>query len=298
MDRIDSSKSELLKKQVYFSKQEDSLSPGYSAEPLDEKSFLWPPGASDDLASEPSSVALKKYRSRVLLSLSDTCPAHCRYCFRRSYTPGDGMQAERRQTAILSALSSIGEHNAISDNSKIREVILSGGDPLSVSNNKLEEVFRRISELEDVSLIRIHSRFAIFQPQRIDDQFIKLLSGSRKKIVFVNHSNVAEELSSESNQVFQKMLAGGVTLLNQSVLLKGINDSSATLETLSYALLSQGVLPYYIHLLDRVQGAGHFEVDLERALEIIKELRSSAPGYLVPRLVREEPGAYSKTALC
>ena len=178
---------------------------------------------------------------------------------------------------------------------EIEEVILSGGDPLMVSDERLSSWLERLTTLPQVKRLRLHTRLPVVLPQRITPALTELLSGKRFQTLMVIHANHANELSPQVASALSALHASGITLLNQSVLLKGVNDNTAALERLSERLFELHVLPYYLHLLDRVAGAGHFEVEEQQAIGLIKQLRERLPGYLVPSLVREIAGEQSKT---
>ena len=178
-----------------------------------------------------------------------------------------------------------------------REVILSGGDPLSLSNTRLDELVSALSEVDSLTTLRIHSRFPIVLPERIDAGLLRLLRQCRLKVVVVTHCNHANEIDDSVVAALARLRDAGATLLNQAVLLRGVNANTRSLEALSYRLFEAGVLPYYLHQLDRVSGTAHYEIDDARASSLITRLRNRVPGYLVPRLVREIPGELSKTPL-
>ena len=241
-----------------------------------------------DLAAMATPGVLHKYKGRVLLLTTGACAIHCRYCFRRHFPYAS---ANPRKQQWQHALEYLRNHD------DVEEVILSGGDPLVLDNAKLEHLFTALEDITHIQWLRIHTRLPVVLPTRIDHGLIALLQETRLRTTIVVHANHANELTGPEHDVLQELTAAGSTLLNQSVLLQGINDSAATLAALSRRLYQCGVIPYYLHLLDPVQGAMHFDVSPERALQIIDSLRTELPGYLVPRLVREKPGAASKTAI-
>jgi EF-P beta-lysylation protein EpmB len=239
-----------------------------------------------DLLSRSGSAILHKYHGRALLVATGACAVHCRYCFRRHFPYSEhSLLASGWQTAI----------ETIRADDSIREVILSGGDPLSLNDRRLTELTDALSTIGHVQRLRIHTRYPVVLPERVDAGLVKWLSGVRLQKVIVIHANHANEIDQEVRDACRQLSIAGATLLNQSVLLADINDSTPALVALSEALMSCGVMPYYLHLLDRVQGAAHFEVDEATALRLHAELLAHLPGYLVPRLVREIPGAASKT---
>jgi len=241
-----------------------------------------------DLEAMPIPGLLHKYQGRVLLITTGACAVHCRYCFRRHYPY---QQAQSRQSDWQSALDYIQADNSI------EEVILSGGDPLSLANDKLASLFAQLAEIPHLTRLRIHTRQPIVLPERIDNDLLKLFSNCPLKTIMVIHCNHSQEISSEISNVLAKIAASGCTLLNQSVLLKGVNDDVATLKRLSETLFSAGILPYYLHQLDKVNGAAHFAITDARALQLEQQLRNALPGYLVPKLVVEKAGEASKLPL-
>jgi EF-P beta-lysylation protein EpmB len=230
---------------------------------------------------------IRKYAGRVLLIASGTCPLHCRYCFRRDFPYSAQLAARADWSAALTELKSVPD---------AREAILSGGDPLSLSNRRLGDLVARLADTS-VTTVRIHTRFPIAIPERIDEGLKRVLRGTRLRTVVVVHANHANELDAGVERALLVLRPALTALLNQSVLLRGVNDETSALARLSERLFACGVLPYYLHLLDRVAGAAHFDVDETTAKKLIGELRARLPGYLVPRLVREVPGELSKTPI-
>jgi len=249
---------------------------GYSDDPLQEKQHNPVPGL------------LHKYHGRVLMTLVGGCAVNCRYCFRRHFPYGDNMPG---QQGWQQALDYIAKDNSI------HEVILSGGDPLIVKNTQLHELIQRIQAITHVHTLRFHTRLPIVLPSRIDDGFIQLLQQTRLQKVMVIHANHANELDIHTAAALKRLQQAQVTLLNQSVLLRGVNDNDRDLINLSRQLWRCGVIPYYLHLLDPVNGVGHFEVAEATALALHQHLKQALPGYCVPRLAREVPGRLSKTWL-
>ena len=241
-----------------------------------------------DLASLTASGVLHKYHGRALLITTGACPVHCRYCFRRHY-PYESEHAGRE--GWRPALAAIAADRSIS------EVILSGGDPLMLSDHKLSSLAGAISEIAHVRRLRIHTRTPVVLPSRVDSGLLGWLSKLRLQTVIVLHANHPQELDEAVALAARGLTRAGATVLNQAVLLRAVNDCAETLIRLSERLFEMGVLPYYLHLLDRVQGAAHFEVDHDRAQALIGELRQRLPGYLVPKLVREQAGETSKTPM-
>ena len=231
---------------------------------------------------------LKKYAGRALLVTTQACPIHCRYCFRRHFPyPGQLATRQKWEPAL----------NELRGNPDLSEIILSGGDPLSLSNQTLREFIVQIEQLESVHTLRIHSRFPIILPERVDSGLLETLTETRLKTVLVVHCNHVNEIDASVHAGLAALRSTDTLLLNQSVLLAGVNDTLDTLEALSRGLFDCGVLPYYLHLLDPVAGAAHFDVPESRARVLTTGLRQQLPGYLVPRLVREEPERPSKTIL-
>lgn len=261
--------------QVLPRAEEEVRAAGFSDDPLREQAI------ADD-------GVIRKYRGRTLLIASGACPVHCRYCFRREFPYARQLASRHGWEGAIDKLRSLGD---------IGEVILSGGDPLSVSNRGLQTLFDALDTIDSVRSIRIHTRFPVMIPERVDTGLLALLGRSSARIVVVVHCNHANELD-DSVEVALRELAGPADLLlNQSVLLRGVNDDAATLANLSRRLFDCGVLPYYLNALDPVTGTAHFEVDDERARSLLADLRAELPGYLVPKLVREIPGASSKMPL-
>ena len=260
--------------QVLPTRSESSVINGFTTDPV------------GDLASRAGTGILHKYAGRALLIATGACAIHCRYCFRRHFPyTGDSALSDGWRDAI----------DYLRADTSISEVILSGGDPLSLSDRRLTQLTTALRSLPHIRRLRIHTRQPIVLPERVDDGLLKWLSDLPLQKVMVLHANHANELNDEVAAVCRELAGRNVTLLNQSVLLAGVNDSVAALADLSEGLMAMNVLPYYLHLLDRVQGAAHFEVDEATALQLHAGLLQRLPGYLVPRLVREIPGAASKT---
>lgn len=265
-----------LLRQVLPVTQELQSVADYGADPLGEREAIRAPGL------------LQKYRGRALLITTSACAVHCRYCFRREFPYSEQTsESERFSEAIAE----------IARDTSIEEVILSGGDPLSLSDARLTRLTDALSRIDHVRRLRVHTRQPIVLPSRVDQGLIAWLHTVRVPTVFVLHANHPNEIDADVRAACVKLRTAGVTLLNQTVLLNGVNDHSAILATLSRILFDSGVLPYYLHALDRVMGAAHFAVPDARAQEIAGELAACLPGYLVPRLVREVEGAPSKMVL-
>lgn len=239
-----------------------------------------------DLASRRVPGLLQKYAGRALLVATGACAVHCRYCFRRHFPYHD-------ESASSNAWQPALEHLAA--DSSVHEVILSGGDPLSLSDRRLAQLTNALQAIPHIRRLRIHTRQPVVLPERVDAGLIDWLSQVRMQKVVVLHVNHAREIDASVQRACRDLAAAGATLLNQSVLLAGVNDSHDALAALSEALFAAGVLPYYLHLLDRVCGASHFAVPEDVAIGLLEELLARLPGYLVPKLVREIPGMPSKT---
>ena len=262
-----------LLRQILPTTDEADAAPGFSADPIAERALA-------------RHGAITKYPGRALLITTAACPVHCRYCFRREFPYAEQSALRDDFEAALAALSA---------QPGIREIILSGGDPLSLSNSRLERLIRAIEALPAVTSLRIHTRFPIVLPERIDDGLVALLGSTPLDTVVVVHANHPAEIDAAVRQSAARLRPVTSALLNQSVLLRGINDRTEVLIALSERLRGAGIMPYYLHLLDRVTGAGHFEVDERTAIELVESMRKHVPGYLVPRLVRDVPGELSKT---
>ena len=224
---------------------------------------------------------LRKYHGRVLLIATGHCAIHCRYCFRRHFPYRAGSLAPARRKALYAALCA---------DRSITEVILSGGDPLSLDDEKLRALLDMLASVPHVRRLRIHSRFPVVLPARITDELLSLLLGCRLTPILVIHGNHPNEIDAEVLSALDRCRRAGLVTLNQAVLLAGINDEADTIAALNERLFEAGVLPYYLHLLDRVSGAAHFEVPEDRAGAIMETLRRRLPGYLVPKPVREAAG--------
>ena len=244
--------------------------------------------AVGDLAARESHGLLHKYAGRALLITTGSCAIHCRYCFRRHFPYADETASSGR---FAEALQWLDAHRGID------EVILSGGDPLSLSDQRLAELASELAARPWIRRLRIHTRLPIVLPQRVDAALLAWISALPMRCVMVVHANHAQELDEPVARACADLARAGCTLLNQAVLLRGVNDSVDIQQALCERLFDCGVLPYYLHQLDRVSGTAHFEVDDAFATVIIKELRARLPGYLVPQLVREIAGQTSKTPL-
>jgi EF-P beta-lysylation protein EpmB len=264
-----------LLQQVLPIKSEEQINEGYSLDPLGEH-------------QNGIQGALHKYKSRILLILKSGCAVNCRYCFRRHFPYQDNNLNKQQFAEVLKYLK---------DHPEVNEVILSGGDPLMSKDEFLQFIVSELDQLPQLKRLRIHTRLPVVIPQRITDDLCQILKSSRLKVIFVLHINHANEIDSLFSEAMQKLHQAGIQLLNQSVLLKGVNDNCGALVKLSEALSQVNILPYYLFLLDKVQGAQHFDLTTERALQLMKEISVELPGYLVPKLSREIAGEKSKTLI-
>lgn len=245
--------------------------PGFSQDPLQEDRFRQAP------------ALLQKYHGRALLLVSAACPVHCRYCFRRHFPYAQELGDLEAAFAAIAA------------DPQTEEVILSGGDPLMLDNRRLGEILERLEAIPSLRRLRIHSRMPLATPERIDAGLLERLARGRLQPVMVVHCNHPQEIGPAAAQALERLHAAGIHTLNQSVLLRGVNDSAETLCELSRRLFQHQVLPYYLHLLDPVQGAAHFRVEESEARALTTLMQARLPGYLMPRLVREIPGRLAKT---
>lgn len=265
-----------LLRQVLPVAEEAQLTAGYTPDPLEEQRAMVMPGL------------LHKYQGRALLTITGACAVHCRYCFRRHFPYSRANPASDHWHRVLEYLTRQPD---------ISEIILSGGDPLSLTDSRLRSLASRLADIPHLHTLRIHTRMPVVLPERINEELLGWLGVQRLQVVMVLHSNHPNEIDTEVSRAMHSLKRAGVTLLNQSVLLRGINDDAATLVALSKALMAAGVLPYYLHQMDKVQGAAHFEVDDTQARQLLESMHAALPGYLVPRLVRELPGHPGKVPL-
>jgi EF-P beta-lysylation protein EpmB len=253
-----------------------AASPGYVLDPV------------GDLASRAGAGVLRKYHGRALLITTGACAVNCRYCFRRHFPYGEENASRADFGPALEVLRA---------DATVREVILSGGDPLTLGDRRLAALLDGLGSIPHLRRVRLHTRLPIVLPERLDAGFLEVWSAVRLQKVAVVHANHAAEIDASVRDALARLKGTGTTLLNQAVLLRGINDRSDDLVALSEALFEAGVLPYYLHLLDPVAGAAHFDVPEERARALVAEVAARLPGYLVPRLVREIRGEAAKTML-
>jgi L-lysine 2,3-aminomutase len=268
--RIGDRSDPLLRQVLPLATERDSV-PSYSPDPLEEASATLAPGV------------IQKYHARVLLIAAPACAVNCRYCFRRSFP-----YADHQQAVAFPSLS------AVERDASVSEVILSGGDPLMLKDVPLRRLVTRLDAIPHVRRIRIHTRLPVVIPERVTVEFVQLLRDTRAAMSIVLHVNHPNEVAGSFVDALAELHRSGVALLNQSVLLAGVNDDVEALEELSQRLFDNHVLPYYLHLPDRVQGTHHFDVSQEKGLALIGALRARLPGYLVPRLAREVPGLDAK----
>ncbi len=264
-----------LLKQVLPINQELEIITGFYTDPLQEQN------------SAAQQGLLHKYHGRILLTLTGACAINCRYCFRRHFPYAEHQFNRHRWKNIV---------NYIKQNHDIHEVIFSGGDPLMLKDAILQDLIQELESIQHINTLRIHTRLPIVIPQRITPELCRQLQKTRLHTVMVTHINHANEVDQTVSEAI-KRLPPSTHLLNQSVLLHGVNDTPEALIDLSHTLFNVGILPYYCHLLDKVQGAAHFEVSETRGLELLKQIRNALPGYLVPRLSREEPQKKAKTVI-
>ncbi len=266
-----------LLRQVLPLSQENELTQGYLDDPV------------GDLNASETPGLLHKYHGRALLITTAACAVHCRYCFRRNFP-------YQQQNAAASQWDETIRY--IEQDTSITEVILSGGDPLALSDQRLAALSNKLDQIPHLTRLRIHTRLPVVIPARICDSLITWLNSSRLSPVVVVHINHPNEIDNDLHEALQWLqTVPRITLLNQSVLLQGVNDDSKTLIALSEALFTSGVHPYYLHLLDKARGTAHFDIPLARATTIFDEIHAKLPGYLVPRLVQEQAGASGKTLL-
>lgn len=265
-----------LLRQVLPVAQELEAAQGFVADPLREADATLAPGL------------LRKYHGRALLVATAACAVHCRYCFRREFPYESQTDAAGRHAGAIAAVAA---------DPSIQELILSGGDPLSLGNARLAALTAALGAAPHLRMLRIHTRQPVVLPSRVDRGLLDWLGGLGWRVTIVLHANHPAEWSAEVREAVAALRGTGVLLLNQSVLLAGVNDDAGTLERLSLALHESGVLPYYLHLLDPVRGTAHFRVGEGRGRELVDALARRLPGFLVPKLARETPGEDAKQVL-
>ncbi len=250
--------------------------PGYVSDPLAE------------MAANHRDGLIHKYKGRVLLILTGACAINCRYCFRRHFPYDDNRLGPEQWQQVLTYLR---------QQPQVNEVIFSGGDPLATSDRRLARMVRDLAEIPHLRRVRVHTRLPVVIPQRVTDSLVDALTGTRLQCVMVLHANHANEIDLDVDLAVLQLKRAGVTMLNQSVLLRGVNDSVSALQALSERLFAAGVLPYYLFVLDAVAGAAHFDVSDDEARALMRALQAELPGFLLPRLAREIPGRPAKTLL-
>ncbi len=268
--------SDPLLRQVLPLHEETLERPGYVRDPLQEADAIQTTGL------------IRKYRNRALLMVTGQCAVNCRYCFRRHFPYNEQRLSPRDRQQVIDTLNASPE---------INEVIFSGGDPLAVSDRLLSHWVSTLSTIPHIKRLRFHTRLPVVIPQRVCDALLKWLSLTPVQVIMVMHINHPAEIDSATRKALGYLRAAGAILLNQSVILRGVNDRADTLEDLSEALFDAGVMPYYLHAFDPVAGAHHFDVSDEQARQLVRELLGRLPGFLVPKLVREVPGQTSKTPI-
>lgn len=252
---------------------EETSSDGFALDPVADHCF------------QKEKKLLQKYPGRALLLTTSACAMHCRFCFRQNFP------YERQRHGFEEELQLISEDDSLS------EIILSGGDPLSLDDRILSSLMHDLDSIAHIKRIRFHTRFPIGIPERIDQNFLEILAASSKQIIFIIHANHFSEFDEDIFAALKEIQKLAIPVLCQTVLLKGINDDYETLKTLFEGIVDRGILPYYLHQLDRVRGSAHFEADEGKMKELIVNLRENLSGYAVPQYVRENPGEKSKTPL-
>ena len=268
---------------------------GNAADPLllqvlpTNREFLTVPGYQRDAVGDQLSVRvpglIHKYHGRVLLTLTGACAVNCRYCFRRHFPYSENVPGLRITDPIMRYLA---------ENEDISEVILSGGDPLMVSDQKLIKLIGSLNQIPHIRTLRIHSRVLSVLPERVTAELIEGLKQFGGNVVMVTHINHPNEISRHNRQAFQMLSGQGFALFNQSVLLKGVNDCATTLISLSHKLFESLIIPYYLHRMDKVEGAAHFDLPAVESCRIYRQMRERLPGYLLPAMVDEIEGQLSK----
>jgi EF-P beta-lysylation protein EpmB len=259
-----------LLRQVLPIDAETRPTPGFSQDPVGDSACLHDGGV------------IHKYHGRALLVATGACAINCRYCFRRHFPYAEANASAHQWSEALAYLAA---------DPSIHEVILSGGDPLSLNDRRLRELSERLDTITHLRRLRIHSRLPVVLPSRIDSELLAWLTQTRLATVMVIHANHPNELNAEVAEAMQTLQHRGVRLFNQAVLLDGVNNQAEILAGLSERLFELGIQPYYLHLLDRVQGAGHFAVEKHQACSLMRALAAQLPGYLLPQLVEEIAGA-------
>ena len=262
--------------QILPNQLEDLMVEGYTKDPLAEAEHT------------PQKALVHKYKSRLLVITTGVCAVNCRYCFRRHFPYGDNQLAQTEWQSVLDYLIA---------HPDINEVILSGGDPLIMKDAQLAQRVASLEALPQITRLRIHSRLPVVIPQRVNQELLTWIKASRLNIILVFHINHANEIDGAVQEAANKLTAAGVTLLNQGVILQGVNDNVSAQVSLSERLFAVGILPYYMFTFDPVAGAAHFDIDISSAQELMGQVAAELPGYLVPRLAKEIPGKSAKTLL-
>ncbi len=262
--------------QVLPDARENELAAGYSSDPVGDQEAMVAPGL------------IHKYPNRVLLTLTGACAIHCRYCFRRHFPYSDAVVDFSLSGAIVSYLQ---------QHTEINEVILSGGDPLVMGDEQIFRLIHNLNQLKHIHLLRIHSRLVSVLPERITDELMQILETFHGQVVWVTHINHANEISEHNQQTFKLINQHAQRIFNQSVLLKGVNDDADSLAKLSFKLFESSITPYYLHRLDKVQGSQHFALPEVESCRIYRDLKKQLPGYLLPRMVDEIAGKFSKSTV-
>lgn len=265
-----------LLRQVLPIADEDCPVPGFDTDPVEEQAATLDPGL------------LQKYSGRALMVTTGACAVHCRYCFRRHFPYSESPSSPIGWESALAVLEQDAEFD---------EVILSGGDPMTLTDQRLQQLIGRLGEIQHLARLRLHTRLPIVIPQRVTPEFIAILQQTRLTPLVVVHANHPAELDGSTSDALGRLVDAGIPVLNQSVLLRGVNDDVNAMEDLCRRLVNLRVMPYYLHQLDRVAGAAHFEVPLQVGRELIEQLRSRLPGYAVPRYVQEVARQSGKTVL-
>lgn len=265
-----------LLRQIWPSPKEEMQTPGFNSDPVGDSAATVTPGL------------LQKYHGRALLVVTGVCAIHCRYCFRRHFPYREHREDSQPWSSAL---------HQIRRDTSLQEVILSGGDPLTLSNRRLASLLSQLEDIPHVKRLRIHTRLPIVLPARVDTGLLTMFAPSSDRLVLVVHANHTNELDNSVRECLRELRDSGITLLNQTVLLRGVNDSVSALADLSERLFECGALPYYLHQLDPVAGAAHFAVPDAEASKLVGALRRQLPGYLIPRLVREQTGSPFKQPL-
>lgn len=264
---VTGSREDPLLRQVFPDEEELVVQSGFSQDPLGEQAAMPLPGA------------IRKFQDRLVLITTEQCAIHCRYCFRRCF-PTKEVSSHHHLEGILSYLKR---------EKAIHEVILSGGDPWMLPEMQWQSLIAELAAIGHLKRIRIHTRVPIVWPEKVTSERISVLASSRLPVMVVIQCNHPQELDHTTALALKNIAQAGIRLLNQSVLLRGVNDHWNTLYQLSESLFEQGVMPYYLHLLDRVQGTHHFEVPESHAKDLLSQLRQKTPGYLIPQLMRDSP---------